>query len=309
MTYIPINLNVSEYIRQRESLRARDLAEKIGDQTLYEDTSKLFKPITETQVSTAKAFEDSLAKSVKNTKAVLEKNTRSISRLAQNVKEAKAASTEDLHEQRRVEKEGHSQPPSLYSDDEEYVVAPKYNFPDDANLEITDIENLKNLGLDFPSEVIKKGNIEEVLERIQSENRAIGQILGNTAAGKKATAIEKEIAESRKQTLKKYKQELESAYISKSRKGKGLGSVAIHYNKPIELCESLQLLHAAKQAGNNGEDNNINAILDELLRINQIGKVTYNQLYKCIFHPERVVSRKNRARHMKTNKQKSEVKF
>ena len=46
----------------------------------------------------------------------------------------------------------------------------------------------------------------------------------------------------------------------------------------------LVLLHAAKQAGNNGLNNNINSILDELLRINAIDKNEYNVLYNAIFH-------------------------
>ena len=50
-----------------------------------------------------------------------------------------------------------------------------------------------------------------------------------------------------------------------------------------ELCIKLQKLNAAKQAGNNGVNNSIQSILDELLRISAIDKDDYNTLYKNIF--------------------------
>ena len=58
----------------------------------------------------------------------------------------------------------------------------------------------------------------------------------------------------------------------------------LYYSSVDDLCRVLALLHAAKQAGNNGLNNNINSILDELLRINAIDKNEYNDVYKAIFH-------------------------
>ena len=55
-----------------------------------------------------------------------------------------------------------------------------------------------------------------------------------------------------------------------------------YYSSADDLCSKLALLHAAKQAGNNGLNNNINSILDELLRINAIDKNEYNNFYEAL---------------------------
>ena len=54
-------------------------------------------------------------------------------------------------------------------------------------------------------------------------------------------------------------------------------------NDPIELINQLKLSLASKSAGNNGEDNKINAILDELLRQKIISKTEYIKIHRNIF--------------------------
>ena len=70
--------------------------------------------------------------------------------------------------------------------------------------------------------------------------------------------------------------------------GTGVKSNAVHeisfYSSVDDLCNRLALLCAAKEAGNNGLNNNINSILDELLRINAVDKNKYNYLYSNIFN-------------------------
>ena len=97
---------------------------------------------------------------------------------------------------------------------------------------------------------------------------------------------------------KKYKDRLEQtesankllASSKKEKSGKGIpeANKAIHeisfYSSVDDLCNRLALLCAAKQAGNTGLNNNINSILDELLRINAIDKNEYNHLYSNIFN-------------------------
>ena len=68
--------------------------------------------------------------------------------------------------------------------------------------------------------------------------------------------------------------------------GKGLKNKlvdVIYYPSVEDLCAKLAELDAAKQAGNTGLDNNINSVLDELLRVKAIDKTIYNNLYKNIF--------------------------
>ena len=57
----------------------------------------------------------------------------------------------------------------------------------------------------------------------------------------------------------------------------------ILYNDTTNLCEKLNELVASKRRGNTGVDNNINAILDELLNTGRIDKNSYNNLFKSIF--------------------------
>ena len=77
-----------------------------------------------------------------------------------------------------------------------------------------------------------------------------------------------------------------SKFVSTPKK-KGLGfkkvNDVIYYSSPHDLRSRLAELCVVKQAGNNGVDNTIYAILDELLEKNVINKTEYNSLYNKIF--------------------------
>src|SRR5271157_1463341 len=159
----------------------------------------------------------------------------------------------------------------------------------DANLNQTDIENLQDMDFELPSSVFKNKTVEETLDKIKTENRSIGQLLGTKST---ASAKEQQISKSRRETLKTYKQIIEGLqgakqFISTPKNtGKGLRNKTvdvIYYPSVEDLCANLAQLHAAKQAGNTGLDNNINTVLDELLRVQAIDKTIYNKLYKNIF--------------------------
>ena len=161
----------------------------------------------------------------------------------------------------------------------------------DSQLDVSDFYNLKTLKLPKPSEVFNSNMLAETLDLIKTRNRAIGQKLGKGPASKKLTPLEKSEIESQRETLKKYNDILETTEAGKKllvshksdKTGSGLPGVS-YYSSVDDLCSKLALLHAAKQAGNNGLNNNINSILDELLRINAIDKNEYNDLYKAIFN-------------------------
>ena len=160
----------------------------------------------------------------------------------------------------------------------------------DSQVDVSDFYNLKTLKLPKPSEVFYSNTIAETLDLIKTRNRAIGQKLGKGPASKKLAAFEKSEIESQKATLKKYSYIFETTEASKKllvshksdKTGSGIHGV-LYYSSADDLCSKLALLHAAKQAGNNGLNNNINSILDELLRINAIDKNEYNDLYRAIF--------------------------
>jgi hypothetical protein len=151
----------------------------------------------------------------------------------------------------------------------------------DADLNETDIENLQDMSLELPSVVFNNKNIEDTLERIKTENRSIGQKLGKSQT---INDKEKLIYTSRKKTLEIYKQKIQGLEGARQFVGKGLKKIdVIYYSSIDDLCSKLAELYAAKQAGNNGLDNRINSILDELLKVNAISKNEYDNLYKNIF--------------------------
>ena len=115
--------------------------------------------------------------------------------------------------------------------------------------------------------------------------------MGKGAASKKITGGEKSQLESQRTTLKKYSDILENTEAGKKllvshksdRTGSGFHEIS-YYSSVDDLCTRLDLLCAAeKEAGNTGLIDNINSILDELLRINAIDKNEYKDLYKSIF--------------------------
>ena len=151
------------------------------------------------------------------------------------------------------------------------------------------------LKLPLPSEVYETDTISQTLDEIKTYNKNIGQFLGIGPSSKKISNAKKNQLESQRDTLKKYRDRLENAESAKSlvattkrgKYGKGVPNAAHEisfYSSVDDLCNKLALLCAAEQAGNNGLNNNINSILDELLRINAIDKNEYNHLYSNIFN-------------------------
>ena len=68
----------------------------------------------------------------------------------------------------------------------------------------------------------------------------------------------------------------------KSKLVQGSGTSVQYYNNPDALVERLQLLLASRTAGNTGVDNEISAILDELLRSGAISKELALQLNRSL---------------------------
>jgi len=271
--------DITEYKRVKEALRDRFEAERTGDQDLYREQSKIFQPLINTQEQSAKAIQNGQDINAAAVSNVLLPFTRELRRRNEQV--------DMLTEQPFYQQEL----PPITPASPEFM-----NVDLDAGLNETDRENLQDMGFELPSLVFKNKTIEETLENIKTENRSIGQKLGKGPVGQKVEAKEKDIYRSQKKTLDVYKQiidGLEGAkqFVSTLKKtGKGLkarGSSeaidVIYYPNVEELCIKLQKLNAAKQAGNNGLNNSIQSILDELLRVRAINKDEYNNLYKNIF--------------------------
>ena len=146
------------------------------------------------------------------------------------------------------------------------------------------------LKLPLPSEVYETDTISQTLDKIQTYNESTGQFLGIGPSSKKISNAKKNQLESQRDTLKKYRDRLENteppkSLVATTKTGKyGKRTKISFYSSVDDLCNKLALLCAAKQAGNNGLNNNMNSILDELLRINAVDKKEYNHLYSNIFN-------------------------
>jgi hypothetical protein len=170
----------------------------------------------------------------------------------------------------------------------------------DEQLDQQDLDNLKDMKLPLPSKVYETDTISQTLNKVKTHNKSIGQYSGIGPSSKSISKDAKTALESQKNTLKKYKTLIENTESAKKligtrktdkKTGTGFNSNAMpstheisFYSSVDDLCNRLALLCAAKQAGNNGLNNNINSILDELLRINAVDKNKYNHLYSNIFN-------------------------
>jgi len=255
--------NIDEYKRVEAELKTRFETERSGEQYLFREQSKmlqpLINPIISSQEQTVKAIQNSGTQELARE---LRRRNDQVDQLAQqpfyfdSVPSITASQTS--------------------SPKQEYV---KINL--DADLNETDIENLQDMSFDLPSVVFKNKEIEETLNKIKTENRSIGQKLG-----KNAKDNEKQIYLSRKKTLDVYKQKILGLEGAKQFVGKGFKKNKVDvilYASVEDLCLKLVELYAAKQAGNNGVDNRLNSILDELVRVNAISKDEYNNLYETFF--------------------------
>jgi hypothetical protein len=263
--------DISEYKRVKDTLRDRFENERTGDQDLFREQTKIFQPLINTQQQTVKAIKDSQ-----------DVNSTAISNALLPV----------VRELERRERADSLMEQPFYREE---LPAIAQASPDimkvdlDAKLDEKDRENLQDMSFELPSVVFKNKTVEETLEKIKTENRSIGQKLGKKGETKPHIS---EVYSSRKQTLKTYKHAIEGLqgvkqFMSTPKKtGKGLKNKivdAIYYSSANDLCTKLAELIAAKQAGNTGLDNNINSILDELLKIQAINKNEYDALYSHFF--------------------------
>src|SRR5882757_2602630 len=274
--------SAQEYLKNKKILKDRYEAERSGDIQLFRDQEKILKPLIVTQQDTSKASQENL-KAIKD-EIIASKDTTS---------QALVPLAREL--QRRNDQFEMLQ--GLPFNQSEIELSSGESTPEkkdqgviidlDGDLTIDDIYILEQLGFDRPSIVYAKNNYDETIKKIKTVNKSIGQHLGKSS---KKSEKEKKVFEDQKLIFKKYRDLVErgqqgKVLIAKPKsKGQGLQSKkCIFYNNPQGLCEKLKLLDAEKEAGNTGVDNDINSILDELLKIGQIDKTTFDKLYKNIF--------------------------
>ena len=292
----------------KQTLRDRFNNERTGDQNLFEEQTKKYKPLLTSQQEISKTMQDA-AQQIVESQNEGQTALQPLLPLLQNIQRTQIAPQIAAPRRQLPSLASAISTPSNYAapqtslpgkDTKTHIpqpIAPASSRRDpievdlDEGFDRQDVDNLTELNLPLPSEVYNSNTITQTLEKIKTCNKSIGQYLGTGPSSKKISNAKKLKLESQRDTLKKYKDRLENTEASKKllvshksdKTGSGINGV-LYYSGTDDLCSKLGLLHAAKQAGNNGLNNNINSILDELLRINAIDKNEYNDLYKAIFH-------------------------
>lgn len=272
--------DINEFVKQRERLQKRFEAEKTGEQLQYIDQSKLYQPIIDSQ----KKIEDKLL------------NTQDSQVIVPYLQELQKRN--DLLETSQNLPFYNAPIEGWHSTPKKQDVVPVSSIDFDQKLDTSDIENLQDLSLKLPSEVYKIKTYAQVLSKITTEKRRLGQLL---RADSKVTDKERVVYQSQKKTLEKYKGLIKNLQYAAEdfevprKSGTGLvkpkrkrgrpktkPEVILH-NGPHHLAEMLYDYATAKEAGNTGVDNYIISILDELLRTKAITKDVYDILFKNIF--------------------------
>ena len=313
MTLQPIK-DVSEYKRLKQTLRDRFESEKTGDQSLFEEQTKKYKPLLSSQQEISKTMQD-VANQIVESQSEGQAALQPLLPLLQNIQRAQIVAPGQPGQQALAM----AMSPSQYAtpqtsltghasgqDSTSHIPVPASSRKDiirvnlDEGLDQHDIDNLNDMKLPLPSKVYETNTVEQALQSVKFHNKSIGQYLGIGPASKGISKDNKKTLESQRTTLLKYRSLLENTESAKKlistrktdkqKTGTGVTNIpsAVHeisfYSSVDDLCNRLALLCAAKDAGNNGLNNNINSILDELLRISAIDKNEYNHLYSNIFN-------------------------
>jgi len=285
---------IKRYKEQRDHIRKEFQAEKVGNQTLFSDQTKLFKPLIESQKETSKDLQDKLVSNQNTLSNALVPFTNELKRRNDQVDELQAL--------------------PFYTREEDHSVGTfpgKHSTPKSKDIMIdingellnqSHIENLVDMKFELPSIVQEKGTMESTLKNIVSKKRSLNQLTGKT--GEKRSEAEKEMYRSQKDTLEIYERKIKKLMgmdefivhtgsgksrerkLCKQKRGRGRPRKypdTVFYNSANDLCQKLYELVAARRAGNTGLDTSINSILDELLNIGAIDRDFYNNLFLNIF--------------------------
>jgi hypothetical protein len=268
--------NVKEYSKIREEAKQHFLNKKTGDQDLFTEQSKLYKPIIQSTKELEKSLKSGQHELIVGQQELIKQTA---------LEQARSLPQLEFHTP-----EGPRGIKSMKTIDLDGVL-------------VTDahIENLQEMNLELPSEVYERDIIDITLKKITAMNRSLGQYLG---VNSKKTEQEKEMYRSQKETLQLYEKKINA--LDKSRQfevkeGQGLKAKklvklkrgrgrprknpdVIHYKSSENLIEKLREYCAGKEAGNTGLDNYIVSILDELLETKTISKDEYSKIFSNIFN-------------------------
>jgi len=277
----------AEYRKAKIAMKEKFKTINVGEQIQYINQSQLLKPLIETQKETQKAIENKIVSGHEILSNALLPFTTELKKRNDQVDELQ--SQPFYNSNLEIEDVPQSTPKKKDS-------VNTYDL--DKFLDDSDRQNLIDMSLPLPSEVAENGNYDDVIQEIKRLNHLYG-----CRAGKKSKEEEKmkEMYKSRQKTIDKYKESLnDHKPAGKYKLGKGFQKQPLYKikrgrgrprtNPDIIIVNDIETLKQelynfviAKNAGNTGLDNNINSVLDALLKNDAIDIEKYHKLYKEIF--------------------------
>ena len=268
MTLQPIK-DVSEYKRLKLTLRDRFESEKTGDQSLFEEQTKKYKPLLSSQREIAKTLQN-VASQIVESQNEGQTALQPLLPLLQNIQRAQVAAPRQLPLlpsyvlPSTITPSQYATPQSAIAepDARSHIPLPVASVSSrrdpirvnlDKGFDRQDLDNLRDIGLQLPSRIYESDTIPETREKIKTLKKSLGQYLGIGAASKKISKESKARMESQRDTLRKYKDRLEqtesankllaSSKTEKSGKGIPEANKAIHeisfYSTVDDLCNRL----------------------------------------------------------------------
>ena len=277
-----VKFDPTTYSKVKNEVKEMFKDEKVGRQETYENQSELFKPIINTTKESIEKIVDE-KKSLNNFLALRGNTDRSGQLLTQDQQLALRQAIQDMSGLSDVFSEPKESTPKV----------PRVDL--NRGFDTSDIENLQDLSLPLPHEAFTNiDEIPEILKEVKTKIKSLAQEFREDRLSKKSDK-EKEIYDSQRKTLDKYKLRLK--YIQESKhvvgegkkkklvkkkcgRGRPRTNYTIVYKDANDLIQKLEEYLAAYHAGNNGVYNTIITILDELLNNKIICKDTHDKILK-----------------------------
>src|SRR4030088_3635735 len=188
-------LSIKDYKRQRDELRQRFQDEKTGDQTLFIDQTRLFKPLIETQKESSKAIVKKIVLSQDGLSNALVPFTRELQKRNEQVEALQNLPLYNIPlEIESIPQSTPQKHPGTFIDLDGTLV-----------LNQTHLETLEDMGLDLPSVVQSKGTYSDTMNKVNHESKKLGQLLRKDRTRDKK---ERALYELKKNTLNIYRKKI-----------------------------------------------------------------------------------------------------
>ena len=211
MTLQPIK-DIREYKRLKQTLQTRFELDKTGEQNLFEDQTRILKPLLDASMQQHDATKNIQKQLIANQNSA-DIFTKELQRRNDNqdllMEQPSFQNDFPIHfPTRAIEDDIVFRPDETLGEVPEIpgVSTPTKLIDLDRGLSSADKYNLLNMSLDAPSEVFRKNTADEMIKNMTTFNRSIGQCL---RLGSKSSPGKVEECQSRKKTLAKYKPKID----------------------------------------------------------------------------------------------------